>query len=340
MKRIWKNTILLFALVTGVFCTPVICYAEENRTPVYGADVEDGTYQIEVESSSSMFRIVDARLEVAGDEMTATITLSGTGYLKLFMGTGEEALEAGEEACIPFVEDAEGAYTYTIPVSVLDEEIDCAAYSKRKETWYDRKLVFLASSLPESVVSVAETEDTVEDSGNVETGSDAKQEEDQAEELPTAKVTHPDLTPVKLDVQDGTYTMEVSLIGGSGKATVASPAKISVSDTDVTATIEWSSPNYDYMIVNGQTYLPVQTEGNSTFEIPVLALDQEMDVIGDTTAMSKPHEVEYTLTFHSDTLKPVEEANTKGILPVIGIVLAVALVGFVVWRSKKKIQHA
>ena len=319
MKRIWKNTILLFALVTGVFCTPVICYAEENRTPVYGADVEDGTYQIEVESSSSMFRIVDAQLEVAGDE--------------------EEALEASEEAYIPFVEDAEGAYTYTVPVSALDTEIDCAAYSKRKETWYDRKLVFLSASLPEGVVTVKETESTAEAGEDVGDGS-AAGGENQTEALSAAKIADPDLTLVKLNVQDGAYTMEVSLVGGSGKATVASPAKINVSDTAATATIEWSSPNYDYMIVNGQTYLPVQTEGNSTFEIPVLALDQEMDVIGDTTAMSKPHEVEYTLTFHSDTLKPMEEANTKGILPVIGIVLAVALVGFVVWRSKKKVQHA
>ena len=336
MKRIWKNTILLFALVTGVFCTPVICYAEENRTPVYGADVEDGTYQIEVESSSSMFRIVDAQLEVAGDEMTATMTLSGTGYLKLFMGTGEEALEASEEAYIPFVEDAEGAYTYTVPVSALDTEIDCAAYSKRKETWYDRKLVFLSASLPEGVVTVKETESTAEAGEDVGDGS-AAGGENQTEALSAAKIADPDLTLVKLNVQDGAYTMEVSLVGGSGKATVASPAKINVSDTAATATIEWSSPNYDYMIVNGQTYLPVQTEGNSTFEIPVLALDQEMDVIGDTTAMSKPHEVEYTLTFHSDTLKPMEEANTKSILPVVGLVLAVALVGFVVWRSKKRV---
>ena len=57
------------------------------------------------------------------------------------------------------------------------------------------------------------------------------------------------------------------------------------------------------MIVGGDKYLPVNTEGDSVFEIPVVAFDQPMEVIGDTVAMSKPHEVEYTLTFHSDTIE-------------------------------------
>ena len=332
--------LLLFALVTGVCCTPVLCYAEENRTPIYGADVEDGTYQIEVESSSSMFRIVAAQLEVAGDEMTATMTLSGTGYLKLFMGTGEEALEASEEAYIPFVEDETGAYTYTVPVSALDTEIDCAAYSKRKETWYDRTLVFLSSSLPEGVVSVSETEGSTEDGETTEASTEDGAADNNIEEIPAAKVTHPDWMPVNLDVQDGTYTMEVSLTGGSGKATIVSPATIVVADETATATIEWSSPNYDYMIVNGQTYLPVQTEGNSVFEIPILALDQEIPVIGDTTAMSKPHEVEYMLTFDSDTVQPAKENAAPPILPVIGIGAVVLLAGFVIWRIQKKKQRA
>ncbi len=69
-------------------------------------------------------------------------------------------------------------------------------------------------------------------------------------------------------------------------------------------TVQWSSPNYDYMIVDGQKYMPVNTDGNSVFEIPV-KLDTPMQVIGDTVAMSKPHEVEYTLTFHSDSATEV-----------------------------------
>ena len=96
---------------------------------------------------------------------------------------------------------------------------------------------------------------------------------------------------------DGAYPCKVTLEGGSGKASVESPAALTVADGKMTATIVWSSPNYDYMIVNGEKYLPTNTEGNSTFEIPVAALDTALSVTADTVAMSKPHEIEYTLTF-------------------------------------------
>ena len=101
---------------------------------------------------------------------------------------------------------------------------------------------------------------------------------------------------------DGTYTCDVTLEGGSGRATVESPAALTVADGRMTATIVWSSPNYDYMLVDGEKYLPTNTEGNSTFEIPVTALDTPLDVVGDTVAMSTPHEIEYTLTFVSASL--------------------------------------
>ena len=101
---------------------------------------------------------------------------------------------------------------------------------------------------------------------------------------------------------DGTYTCDVTLEGGSGRATVDSPAALTVADGRMTATIVWSSPNYDYMLVDGEKYLPTNTESNSTFEIPVTALDTPLDVVGDTVAMSTPHEIEYTLTFASASL--------------------------------------
>ena len=96
---------------------------------------------------------------------------------------------------------------------------------------------------------------------------------------------------------DGEYSVNVVLEGGSGRASVDSPAALTVADGRMTAAIVWSSPNYDYMIVDGEKYLPTNTEGNSTFEIPVAALDTPLDVVGDTVAMSTPHEIEYTLTF-------------------------------------------
>ena len=102
-----------------------------------------------------------------------------------------------------------------------------------------------------------------------------------------------------LGFQDGTYQMEVELLGGSGRASVTSPAKVEIKNGKAVATLEWSSPNYDYMVVDGEKYLPVNTEGNSVFQIPVEAFDQDIVVIADTVAMSTPHEIEYTLNFHA-----------------------------------------
>lgn len=104
-------------------------------------------------------------------------------------------------------------------------------------------------------------------------------------------------------LEDGTYTAEVSLSGGSGRATVQSPAVLTVEHGAITAAIVWSSSNYDYMIVDGTKYLPTTLEPGSTFEIPIAGLDEEIAVTGDTTAMSKPHEIDYVLVFDSATLQ-------------------------------------
>jgi len=99
---------------------------------------------------------------------------------------------------------------------------------------------------------------------------------------------------------NGEYSANVVLEGGSGRATVESPAALTVAEGKMTATIVWSSPNYDYMVVEGEKYLPTNTEGNSTFEIPVAALGTALAVTADTVAMSTPHEIQYTLTFTLD----------------------------------------
>ena len=102
---------------------------------------------------------------------------------------------------------------------------------------------------------------------------------------------------MSVDKEDGEYSIQVDLEGGSGKASVTSPTILTVEDGKAYAQIQWSSSNYDYMIVDGEKYLPTNTEGNSTFEIPVSALDTPLAVTADTVAMSTPHEIEYTLTF-------------------------------------------
>ena len=104
------------------------------------------------------------------------------------------------------------------------------------------------------------------------------------------------------ELTDGKYTVEVTLSGGSGRAGVDSPAQIVIDGDKITATIVWSSPYYEYMIIDGIRYEPVQTEGNSTFEIPVV-FDTDMPVSASTIAMSEAHIVEYTLRFDSSTVR-------------------------------------
>ena len=103
-------------------------------------------------------------------------------------------------------------------------------------------------------------------------------------------------------IADGTYTVSVGFSGGSGRASVDSPTTLYVNGGSCYALITWSSPWYDYMIVNGVKYTPINSSGNSQFKIPVV-LDTYMKVIGDTTAMSVPHEIEYTLYFDSSSIR-------------------------------------
>lgn len=322
MRRLNVASILLFLLITGVLFTPVICHAKEKDSlvPIAGENVKDGVYSIEVESSSSMFRIVEAQLAVENGEMTAVLTMSGTGYLKVYMGTAQEALAAEEEEYIPFVENEEGAHTYTVPVKALNQEIACAAFSKKKEQWYDRELIFLAETLPrEALLIDLSEEETVE-----ETPQEASKE--QAES--------PGLSPVTMPVADGEYRMEINFTGGTGRAKVLSPVKVRVAGQTAIALLEWNSANYEYMVVNGITYRPVNTEGNSVFEIPVLALDQEIPVIGYTVAMSQPHEIEYQLTFLQSTLE--KEGNNNVFILVVILVAVLFIVGVFFYGKKRK----
>ena len=241
---------------------------EEGMEPINGEQVNDGVYDITVDSSSRMFHITSCELTVQDGKMSAVMTMSGTGYLYVFMGTGEQAVQADESEYIGFEQTDSGEHTFTVPVKALDKEISCTAFSKNKKKWYDRTLVFRADSLPTDALSEA-----------VRT------------------------TPESLQLQDGTYTVEVTLTGGSGRATVSSPAELVVADGTVTARLVWSSPNYDYMKVDGVQYNPVNTEGNAAFDIPVTVFDYKMPVSADTTAMSTPHEIEYFLYFDSSSIK-------------------------------------
>ena len=241
---------------------------EEGMVPVTADQLKEGTYEIQADSSSAMFNIEKCELTVKDGAMTALLYMGGTGYRYIYPGTPEQAVDAPESDYIKPVEK-DGVHTFTLPVEALDAGVYCAAFSDNKEKWYFRCLAFRADSLP------------------IEAFADGSYN-----------------TAETLGLEDGTYSVEVTKSGGTGKATIQSPTTLKVEDGKCTATITWSSNNFDYMLVNGEKYLPVSTEEFSVFEIPVAAFDHRLGVVGDTLAMSVPHEVNYTLVFDSSSIKP------------------------------------
>ena len=143
--------------------------------------------------------------------------------------------------------------------------------------------------------------------------------------------------PMKVDMSDGTYKIDVVLEGGSGRATITSPATLVVKEGCAYAQIEWSSSHYDYMMVNGGKYLPVNTEGNSVFELPVTAFDTEIAVAADTTAMSVPHEIDYTICLVGDSVEKREEKPMEVVAVIyIAAVIAVGTIAWCVFRKRRK----
>ena len=246
------------------------------------AQLADGVYTAEFSTDSSMFHVSEAcdgkgTLTVKDGVMTIHISLGSKKILNLYPGLAEDAAKEGAVLLEPTTDTVtysdgltEEVYGFDVPVPAIGEEFDLALIGT-KGKWYDHKVVV---SDP-----VAEDSEGAADAFDLST------------------------------VEDGSYTIELTMEGGSGRASIQSPAQITVADGAVTATLEWSSPNYDYMLVNGEKYLPVNTEGNSVFEVPVEALDTPLTMIGDTVAMSTPHEVEYTVTFHSGTLQSAESGK-------------------------------
>ena len=257
--------------------------------------LEDGVYTAEFDTDSGMFHVNEANdgkgtLTVKDGKMTIHVSLASKKILNLFAGTAEDAQKDGAELLEPTTDTvtysdgmSEEVYGFDIPVPAIDEVFDVALIGT-KGKWYDHK------------VSV---KNPVKD----ESQEDADTEDKDTEDKDAGK------TLADLNLEDGDYTMEVTLTGGSGRATIDSPAAIKVEGDKATATIVWSSPNYDYMLIDGEKYEPVNTDGNSTFEIPVSVFDAEMEVTADTVAMSEPHEIDYTLNFDSSTVKESKEAD-------------------------------
>ena len=112
----------------------------ENKT------LTDGSYQVDVDTGNKMFKVTNCILTSEKGKMYAVITLSGTGYDYLYMGSAADAAEAAAKDYISYVADEAGKYTYKVPVESLDKGIAVAAHSIKKDKWYDRTLIFSSAS--------------------------------------------------------------------------------------------------------------------------------------------------------------------------------------------------
>ena len=238
--------------------------ASESAAASSARALEDGTYTAEFDTDSSMFHVNEASdgkgtLTVEDGQMTLHISLQSKKIVNLYVGMAADAPDHEADWLQPTTD------TVTYSDGTSEEVYGFDVPVEALDTDFQLAILGTKGKWYDHTVSVR----------NVE-----------------AQAAEAVETPA-----DGSYTCEVTLEGGSGRATVDSPAALTVADGKMTATIVWSSPNYDYMIVDGEKYLPTNTEGNSTFEIPVSAIGTPLSVVADTVAMSTPHEIEYTLTF-------------------------------------------
>ena len=224
----------------------------------------DGVYTADFETDSSMVHANEAcdgkgTLTVKDGQMTFHVSLASKKIVNLYLGSAADADANKADWLLPTTDTV--TYSDGTTEEVYGYDIPLTAVDE------DFALAILGTKGKwyDHTVSVRNAEPKTEESAE---------------------------TPA-----DGEYSVNVVLEGGSGRASVDSPAALTVADGKMTAVIVWSSPNYDYMIVDGEKYLPTNTEGNSTFAIPVAALGTPLSVVADTVAMSTPHEIEYTLTF-------------------------------------------
>ena len=243
------------------------------------AQLPDGVYTAEFSTDSSMFHVSEAcdgkgTLTVKDGVMTIHISLGSKKILNLYPGLAEDAAKDGAVLLEPTTDTV--TYSDGMTEEVYGFDVPVPVIGEE----FDLALIGTKGKWYDHKVKVSD---------------------------PVAEGTADtfDLSAV----EDGSYTIELTMEGGSGRASIQSPAQLAIADGAATAILEWSSPNYDYMLVNGEKYLPVNTEGNSVFEVPVEALDAPLTMIGDTVAMSTPHEVEYTVTFHSETLESAESGK-------------------------------
>lgn len=232
-------------------------------------ELKDGTYSAKFTSDNAMFHVNETKdgrgkLTVKDGSMTIHVTLVSKKIVNLYPGLKKDAEKEGAELIKPTIDKVKYDDGYVEEVYGFDVPVPA-----------------IDEEFPVALI-----------------GTKGKWYDHKV------IVTDPKPLNTKTAFKDGTYSIELRKEGGTGRAKVTSPALVTIKNGKVIAVIEWDSPYYDYMIVDGKKYKPTfNKEGNSVFNIPVKNLDKPLKVKADTTAMSKPHEIEYTLTFKPNTAK-------------------------------------
>ena len=231
--------------------------------------IPDGIYLAKFDTDSSMFHVNETRdgrgmLTVLNGQMSIHLVMPSKNVINLYRGTAEDAQKEGAVLIGPVIEEVTYDDGLTEEVYAFDVEVPVLGEE------FDCALIGTKGKWYDHKVVVS-------DPVPYEGGAEFSEAE--------------------------TYFIEASIEGGTGRASITSPAKVTVSGGEYVISLEWSSPYYDYMIVDGVKYLPVNTEGNSVFEIPLKSIDSDISITADTTAMSTPHEIDYIVHLNSATMK-------------------------------------
>ena len=302
--------------------------------------VKDATEQVyTVTTDPGMFSVTEATLSKTAEGMKAKVTLKGTGYDALYLGSEEDAKnDDGKNWIRPCEIKGEGEnrqYVFEIPVSALNTSIPIATHGTKSKKWFNHTITFNFNT---NTVDAGEDQSNSGDNGNNgnnggsnnngnngnnsgsgnnggntnnsgsnnnygQNGSDNKY--DSNTNGSTGRVN----TSTKL--ADGVYSPDGFLwSGGTGKVGITC-SQIRISGGQAYATITFSSSHYQYVKANGSKYLPVSQGGSTTFEIPV-ELNKNNKIIGMTTAMSQAHEITYSIFVYLAGAQAAEGSSVIG----------------------------
>lgn len=302
--------------------------------------VKDATNQVyTVTTDPGMFSVTEATLSKTAEGMKVKVTLKGTGYDALYLGSKEDAKkDDGKNWITPCETKGEGEnqqYAFEIPVSALNTSIPIATHGTKSKKWFNHTITFNFNT---NTVDAGEDQSNSGDNGNNgnnggsnnngnngnnsgsgnnggntnnsgsnnnygQNGSDNKY--DSNTNGSTGRVN----TSTKL--ADGVYSPDGFLwSGGTGKVGITC-SQIRISGGQAYATITFSSSHYQYVKANGSKYLPVSQGGSTTFEIPV-ELNKNNKIIGMTTAMSQAHEITYSIFVYLAGAQEAEGSSVIG----------------------------